>query len=87
MTRIKAFGIWALVLAAVSLSSLPVAAEHRDVRIVASFSILGDMVKQVVGDLATVSTIVGPDADAHVYQPSVADARAPALARAHAHEP
>ena len=75
MTRIKAFGIWALVLAAVSLSSLPVAAEHRDVRIVASFSILGDMVKQVVGDLATVSTIVGPDADAHVYQPSVADAR------------
>jgi zinc/manganese transport system substrate-binding protein len=50
-------------------------AEDR-IKIVASFSILGDMVEQVVGDLANVTTIVGPDADAHVYQPSVADARA-----------
>lgn len=49
---------------------------HDDLRIVASFSILGDMVEQVVGDHAKVTTIVGPDADAHVYQPSVADARA-----------
>lgn len=46
------------------------------VRIVASFSILGDMVEQVVGEHADVTTIVGPDTDAHVYQPSVADARA-----------
>lgn len=51
-----------------------------DTKIVASFSILGDMVKQVVGDHATVTTIVGPDADAHVYQPSVADAKAVAEA-------
>ena len=50
-------------------------AEDR-LKIVASFSILGDMVEQVVGELADVTTIVGPDADAHVYQPSVADARA-----------
>ena len=45
-------------------------------RIVASFSILGDMVQNVIGDHADLTTIVGPDADAHVYQPSVADARA-----------
>ena len=50
-------------------------AEDR-LKIVASFSILGDMVEQVVGEHADVTTIVGPDADAHVYQPSVADARA-----------
>lgn len=50
-------------------------AEDR-LKIVASFSILGDMVQQVVGEHADVTTIVGPDADAHVYQPSVADARA-----------
>ena len=50
-------------------------AEDR-LKIVASFSILGDMVQQVVGEHANVTTIVGPDADAHVYQPSVADARA-----------
>lgn len=51
-----------------------------DMKVVASFSILGDMVAQVVGDHADVTTIVGPDADAHVYQPSVADARAVAEA-------
>ena len=45
-------------------------------KIVASFSILGDMVENVIGDHADLTTIVGPDADAHVYQPSVADARA-----------
>lgn len=62
----------------VALTALPATAD--DVNIVASFSILGDMVEEVVGDLATVTTIVGPDADAHVYQPSVADARAVAQA-------
>ncbi len=65
--------------ASFALAALPAAAED-DVKIVASFSILGDMVEEVVGDLATVTTIVGPDADAHVYQPSVADARAVAQA-------
>lgn len=38
------------------------------------------MVRQVTGDLASVTTIVGPDADAHVYTPSVKDARAVAHA-------
>ncbi|MEM9061001.1 MAG: zinc ABC transporter substrate-binding protein [Pseudomonadota bacterium] len=62
--------------AAVMFVSLPAQAGESDFKIVASFSILGDMVEQVVGDHASVTTIVGPDADAHVYQPSVADARA-----------
>ncbi|MEM7719063.1 MAG: zinc ABC transporter substrate-binding protein [Pseudomonadota bacterium] len=52
----------------------------KDLKIVASFSILGDMVEQVAGEHASVETIVGPDADAHVYQPNVADARAVAEA-------
>ncbi|MCH2078191.1 MAG: zinc ABC transporter substrate-binding protein [Rhodobacteraceae bacterium] len=59
-------------------SSLPGFA--HDIKVVASFSILGDMVEQVVGEHGTVTTIVGPDADAHVYQPSVADAKAVAEA-------
>ncbi|MBO9445928.1 zinc ABC transporter substrate-binding protein [Ruegeria sp. R14_0] len=62
-----------------ALAAFPALAAD-DVKIVASFSILGDMVEEVVGDLATVTTIVGPDADAHVYQPSVADAKAVAQA-------
>ncbi len=64
--------------ALLALTTLPAAAD--DMNVVASFSILGDMVEQVVGEHASVTTIVGPDADAHVYQPSVADARAVAEA-------
>ena len=44
------------------------------VNVVASFSILGDMVAEVAGDKAQVTTIVGPDADAHLYQPNTGDA-------------
>ena len=57
----------------------PAAAADR-IQVVASFSILGDMVRQVTGDLAEVTTIVGPDADAHIYEPSASDAKAVASA-------
>lgn len=43
--------------------------------VVATFSILGDMVQQVGGDRINLITLVGPDADGHVYQPTPADAR------------
>ena len=56
------------------VAATAVAAEEK-IKIVASFSILGDIVEQVIGEHASVTTIVGPDADAHIYQPSVADAR------------
>ena len=45
-------------------------------KIVASFSILGDMAAQIGGDKVTVTTLVGPDSDAHVYEPKPADAAA-----------
>ncbi|HEX2448585.1 MAG TPA: metal ABC transporter substrate-binding protein [Methyloceanibacter sp.] len=45
------------------------------VKAVASFSILGDMVKQVGGDRVDVATLVGPDGDAHVFSPTPADAK------------
>ena len=60
-------------------TSFPASADDR-VKVVASFSILGDMVRQVTGNLAEVETIVGPDADAHVYTPNVADAKSVANA-------
>lgn len=44
-------------------------------RVVASFSILADLVRVIGGPAVAVSSLVGPDADAHVYQPSPADAR------------
>ncbi len=49
--------------------------------VVASFSILGDFVKQVGGDRIAVTTLVGPDGDAHVYAPTPADAKAMAAAK------
>jgi zinc/manganese transport system substrate-binding protein len=49
--------------------------------VVASFSILGDLVSQVGGDRVSVTTLVGPDGDAHVYQPTTADARRIAQAK------
>jgi len=62
-----------------ALTALPATAQDK-LKIVASFSILGDMVRQVTGELAGVTTIVGPDADAHVYMPNASDAKAVANA-------
>jgi len=50
-------------------------------KVVASFSILADMVHQVGGDRVEIATLVGPNADAHVYQPTPADARTVAGAK------
>ena len=58
------------------LLGLPAAAHAADkIKAVASFSILGDMVREVGGDRVEVTTLVGPDGDAHVYEPTPADAR------------
>ena len=46
----------------------------NELRVVASFSILADMVSEIGGEAIEVESIVGPDADAHIYQPSVSDA-------------
>ena len=53
----------------------PAQAEIKKISAVASFSIIGDLVQQVGGDHVGVTMIVGPEEDAHVYQPSPADAR------------
>lgn len=47
-----------------------------ELKVLASFSIIGDFAEQVGGDLITVETIVGAGQDAHVYSPSIADAQA-----------
>jgi len=44
------------------------------IRVVASFSILADLTRAVGGDAVEVTSIVGPGGDAHVYQPTPADA-------------
>jgi zinc/manganese transport system substrate-binding protein len=56
------------------IAALPAQAQDK-IDVVASFSILGDLVKNVGGDRVTVTTLVGPNGDAHVYTPSPQDAR------------
>jgi zinc/manganese transport system substrate-binding protein len=60
------------VLAAV-LSSTSFAADK--IPVVASFSILGDLARVVGGDRVSVSTLVGPNEDAHEFEPKPADAK------------
>jgi zinc/manganese transport system substrate-binding protein len=52
----------------------------KKVKVIASFSILGDMTKNVGGDRVEVTTLVGPNGDAHVFEPTPADAKAVASA-------
>jgi zinc/manganese transport system substrate-binding protein len=52
----------------------PARAQNR-LSVVASFSILGDFVSNVGGDRVSVTTLVGPDGDVHVYTPAPADAK------------
>jgi zinc/manganese transport system substrate-binding protein len=63
-----------------ALSVAPVCAQQR-LKVVASFSILGDFVKNVGGERVDVTTLVGPDSDVHVYAPAPEDARKIANAR------
>ncbi len=61
------------------LVAAPALAQQK-LRVVTSFSILGDIVTQVGGDRVDVVTLVPAMADAHVFQPSPSDARAVATA-------
>jgi zinc/manganese transport system substrate-binding protein len=67
-----------LTLAVAALAALSVAAPARAqdrLNVIASFSILGDFVKNVGGDRVQIGTLVGPNGNAHVYAPSPADAK------------
>ena len=65
-----------LFLAALALAAPPAGAQTRvPLPVVASFSILGDFLREVGGDAVRVNILVGPDSDAHVYEPTPADAR------------
>jgi zinc/manganese transport system substrate-binding protein len=69
----------ALVLSFIFCALAPGRADAR-LSIVASFSVLGDMVQQVAGERADMRTLVGPNGDAHSFEPSPNDAAS--LARA-----
>jgi zinc/manganese transport system substrate-binding protein len=55
--------------------SLPILchASAGGLKVVATFSIIGDFAKQVGGDRIELTTLIGPHGDAHVYEPKPAD--------------
>lgn len=66
-----------LLAGAAAFSLLGSSAQAADpLPVVASFSILGDLVKVVGGDRVSVTTLVGPGEDAHVFEPQPSDAKA-----------
>lgn len=54
---------------------------HDRLKVVATFSILGELTSEVGGERVDVSTFVAPDTDAHTYQPKPTDIRALAAAQ------
>jgi zinc/manganese transport system substrate-binding protein len=63
---------------AASLIAPPVAAQDKPqgrIKVVATFSIIGDLVRQVGGERVEVATLVGPNGDAHAFSPAPGDAR------------
>lgn len=64
---------------------------HRDsvatprsgkLKVVATFSVIGDLVQNVAGDSVELTTLVGPDNDVHSFEPAPSDAVALAKADA-----
>ena len=80
-SRARCHGLAVSASACLALWSAPLTAQSQTaavaspVKVVATFSILGDMVRQVGGDRVAVTTLVGPGQDAHVFQPTPAQAR------------
>jgi len=65
-------------LQALALSVAPVSAQQANggpLSVVATFSILGDFARNVGGDRVSVTMLVGPNSDTHVYTPTPSDAK------------
>ncbi|HYW63878.1 MAG TPA: metal ABC transporter substrate-binding protein [Bradyrhizobium sp.] len=61
-------------LAATLIAAIPLHGQQK-IRVIASFSILGDFARNVGGERVNVTTLVGPDSDVHVYTPAPADTK------------
>lgn len=67
----------AVLLGALGASALSTNIAHAQepLQVVTSFSILDDMVSTIGGDHVSVTSLVGPDGDAHAFSPKPADAQ------------
>jgi zinc/manganese transport system substrate-binding protein len=67
-------GRWLAASMVLAWTIMPAAAQDK-VHVVATFSILADLAKNVGGGRVEVVPLVGPDGDVHAYTPSPADAK------------
>lgn len=63
------------------LSAPSLAGADEKLPVVATFSILGDLTQQIGGDAIALTTLVGPDSDAHGFEPTAESQRAVAGAK------
>ena len=56
-----------MVLVFIGLGLTPAYADK--IKAIATFSVLGDVVKNVAGDAIDLTVLVGPDRDTHEYEP------------------
>lgn len=71
-TTRRRFGVG--LIAAGTLAALPVGAQQKP-KVVASFTIIADLVAEVGGERIALATLVAADKDAHTYQPTAGDSR------------
>ncbi|WP_036263359.1 metal ABC transporter substrate-binding protein [Methylocapsa aurea] len=69
------------ILASLALCGAALAQPPYRLPVVATFSILADLARNVGGERIEVSALVGPNGDAHVYQPTPADGKSLGAAR------
>ncbi|MFC0336854.1 zinc/manganese transport system substrate-binding protein [Kushneria avicenniae] len=68
--------VWWAGAAMLALSPLSAAvAQAADVKAVATFTVLADVVSEVGGDRVEVSSLIGPNGDPHAYEPTPNDVR------------
>jgi zinc/manganese transport system substrate-binding protein len=64
-----------IILAAVAIVLGGSAAYADKIKVVATFSVIGDMITNVAGDKVDLITLVGPAGDTELFKPSLADGR------------
>ena len=79
VSRRKVMVSAALLLALAGPRAASAATEEKP-KVVATFTIIGDLVETIGGDAVSVTTLVGPDADAHVFEARPSDIAAVAKA-------
>ena len=81
MTRSRTLPTFLAVVFVLTLAAVASGTPERPVQAVATFSVLGNMVSRIGGEHVSVTTLVGPGGDTHVYQPT--PAAASAVSQAH----